>query len=71
MKEPGKKASDYATPKDYRLIARLNTLGKVMESIMGEMISHLAKTYQLFLPETQMGARRGKSTETALDLLTE
>lgn len=70
MKKPGKKETDYATPKGYRLIALLNTLGKVIESIMGKKISYLAETYQL-LPEAQMGARRGKSTETALELLTE
>ena len=70
MKKPGKKDTDYATPKGYRPIALLNILGKVMESIMGKKILYLAETYQL-LPETQMGARQGKSTETALELLTE
>ena len=70
MKKPGKKDTDYATPKGYRPIALLNTLGKIMESIMGKKISYLAETYQL-LPKTQMGARRGKFTETALELLTE
>ena len=70
MKKPGKKETDYATPKGYCPIALLNTLGKVMESIMGKKISYLAETHQL-LPEAQMGARRGKSTETALKLLTE
>ena len=69
MKKPGKKDTDYATPKGYRLIALLNTLGKVIKSIMGKKILYLAKIHQL-LPETQMGARRGKSTKTALELLT-
>ena len=44
--------------------------GKLMESIMGKKISYLAEIHQL-LPETQMGARWGKSTKTALELLTE
>ena len=69
MKKPGKKDTDYATPKDYHPIALLNTFSKVIELIMGKKILYLAETYQL-LPETQMGARRGKSTETALELLT-
>lgn len=37
---------------------------------MGKRISYLAETYQL-LPETQVEARKGKSTETAFELLTE
>lgn len=37
---------------------------------MGKKISYLAETYHL-LPETQMGARKGKSMEIALELLTE
>lgn len=43
---------------------------QIMESTVGKKISYLAETYQL-LPETQVKARRGKSTETALELLTE
>ena len=70
MKKPGEKDTDYATPNDYHSIALLNTLGKVIESIMGKKISYLAETHQL-LPKTQRGARRDKSTETALELLTE
>ena len=69
MKKPPGKA-DYTIPKGYRPIALLNTLGKALESIMAEKITYLADKFQL-LPETQMGARRGKSTETALELLTE
>ena len=68
--ETGKKKIDYTPPKGYYPIALLNTLGKVMESIMGKKISYLAETYHL-LPETQMGARKGKSMEIALELLTE
>ena len=47
IKKPGKKATDYASPKRYRLIALLNTLSKVMESIMGKKILYLAETYHL------------------------
>ena len=56
---------DYTTPKAYRPIALLNTLSKFMESIIGSKITYLAETYRL-LPDTQMGARKGRSTESAL-----
>lgn len=69
-KKPGQKDTDYASPEGYRPIAVLHNSGKVMESIMGNKILYLAETSQL-LPETQMGARRGRSTETAFELLTE
>lgn len=68
LKKPGK--DDYTNPKAYRPIALLNTMGKVLESIMSKKITHLAETHKL-LPETHMGARRGESTETALEMLTE
>ena len=61
---------DYTAPNAYFPIALLNTLGKVMESIMSKKITHLAETHRL-LPDSRMGARRGRSTETALELLTE
>ena len=44
MKKPEKKSIDYASPKGYRPIALLNTLGKVMKSIIGKKISYLAET---------------------------
>lgn len=68
MRKPGN--ADYTIPKAYRPITLLNTLGKVLESIIGKKITYLAETYHV-LPETQMGARKDKSTETALKLLRE
>ena len=67
LKKIGK--GDYTTPKAYRPIALLNTLSKVMESIIGSKITYLAEKHRL-LPDTQMGARKGRSTESALELLT-
>ena len=61
---------DYTAPNAYRPIALLNTLGKVMESIMSKKITHIAETHRL-LHDTQIGVRRGRATETALELLTE
>ena len=68
LKKSGK--DDYCVPKSYRPIALLNTMGKIMESIMAKRISHLAEEHSM-LPVTQMGARKGRSTESALELLTE
>ena len=63
LKKPGKK--DYTDPAAYRPIALLNTLGKILESIVAGRISDLAERWEL-LPDTQYGARPGRSTETAL-----
>ena len=56
--------------KAYRPIAPLNTLGKVIEAIMASKITHMAEKHELLLG-TQMGDRRERSTESALELLTE
>ena len=74
LKKIGK--GDYTTPKAYRPIALLNTLSKVIESIIGSKITYLAETHRL-LPDTQttsisafpfsVDSRRRKST--ALDLI--
>jgi hypothetical protein len=60
----------YNVPKAYRPIALLNTLGKALEKVVAQRLSKLAEEHNL-LPETQMGARPGRSTMTALELLTE
>jgi exonuclease III len=62
--------SDYTTVDAYRPIALLNTMGKLFEIVITRRISELTETNNL-IPETQMGARRGRSTESALQLLTE
>ena len=68
LKKPGK--PDYSTPKAYRPIALLNTLGKALKAVMADKITYLAEEFKL-LPDTQMGARRNRSTESALELLVE
>jgi hypothetical protein len=45
LRKPGK--PDYNKAKAYRPITLENTLGKVMESIMADIMSYLTKTYQL------------------------
>jgi retron-type reverse transcriptase len=63
LRKPGK--PDYSDPAAYRPIALLNTLGKIIESIVARRLSRLAEDHKL-LPETQYGARPGRSTEDAL-----
>ena len=68
LRKPGK--SDYTDPAAYRPIALLNTLGKVLESIVATRLKDLAERNNL-LPESQYGARPNRSTETALFQITE
>ena len=55
-------------PKDYRCITLLNALGKALESIMAQKL--MTDTFYR-LPDTLMWARRAKSMESAIELLTE
>lgn len=59
----------YTEAGSWRPIALLNTLGKVVETLTARRIREAAETH-LLLPKEQMGGRQGRSTETALDLLT-
>ena len=68
LRKPNK--GDYTTPKSYRPIALLNTIGKIFELVIARRLSKLTEINSL-LPETQMGARAGRSAETALQLITE
>ncbi len=68
LQKPGK--TDYSDPGAWRPIALLKTMGKVIESLLARKLSYLAETHML-LPGTQMGNRRQRSTETAVELLAE
>lgn len=61
---------DYAEAKAFRPIALLNTLGKLLEWIVADRIAAATEEHHL-LPDTQMGARRNRSSVAALELLTE
>ena len=61
--------SDYIFLKVYRLIALLNTMSKILKSIMINKITELAKKNSL-LSKSQMSAKRKKEIETTLKLLT-
>jgi hypothetical protein len=67
LRKPGKPS--YSDPGAWRPIALLSTIGKVIETLIAKRLSKVAEENGL-LPEAQMGARAGRSTETALELLT-
>jgi hypothetical protein len=56
---------DYRNPESYRPVALLNTLGKILESIVATRISYLMEKHKL-LPATHLGGRRGISTDHAI-----
>ncbi len=62
------KKDDYSEPKSYRPIALLSTLGKALETVVAKRLSDCAENNNLLPPE-QMGARRKRSTETALETI--
>lgn len=68
LRKSGK--SDYTSPKAYRPIALLNTIGKLMDSILARRISYATEVHQL-LPSTHVGGRRRRSAEHALHMITE
>ena len=61
---------DYRLVKAYRLIALLNTMGKVLEVIMASRLAHLTASHHLFLLY-HLDGLAGTGTEHALHLITE
>ncbi|KAF4270425.1 hypothetical protein CNMCM8812_001136 [Aspergillus fumigatus] len=61
---------NYTVAKAWRLISLLATLGKILESVVAERISHAVETHGL-LPTSHFGARKQRSAEQALVLLQE
>jgi hypothetical protein len=61
---------DYTTPKAYRPIALLNTIGKLMEGIIARRISYITEIHQL-LPGTHIGGRKGRSIDHAIHIILE
>ena len=68
LRKPSK--PDYTKPNSYRPIALENTLGKVLESIMAELLSYVTETHQLLPPE-HFGGRPGRTAEDAMTILSE
>jgi hypothetical protein len=68
LKKPDKE--NYSIAKAWRPISLLATLGKILESVVAERISHAVETYGL-LPTSHFGARKLRSAEQALVFLQE
>jgi hypothetical protein len=66
IRKPGK--ADYSVPGSYRPISLLNTLGKLLESVIARRLTYWAEAHRL-LPESQFGGRPGRTTEQALLIL--
>ena len=66
LRKPGKPR--YDTPKAYRPIALLNTLGKVLTSIVVEQLTYNTDKYEL-LPPLHFGGRPPPTTGDALHFL--
>ena len=66
LRKEGK--ADYSLPGSYRPIALENTLSKILERIIAERMADTAEEHTL-LPQSQMGARKNRSTLLALTLL--
>lgn len=52
-------------PKAYRLIALLNTISKLIDSIIAKRISYVTEAHQLLL-STHIRGRKGKSVDYIL-----
>ena len=68
LRKPSK--PDYSKSKAYRPIALENTIGKIFESVIAEVISYLTETNEL-LPAHHYGGRPGRSVEDAMMALSE
>ena len=66
LRKEGK--ADYSTPGSYRPIALENFLSKILERVIAERIADTAEEHAL-LPQSQRGARKNRSTLSALTLL--
>lgn len=68
LRKEGKK--DYSIPSSYRPIALENSIAKLIEKALAEALTEAAEKSNL-LPWNQMGARKKRSTLSALEVLTD
>jgi hypothetical protein len=66
LRKEGKK--DYTLPGGYRPIALENTIAKVVEKFLAQRLSLAAEQHEM-IPWTQMGARKERSTLSAIGLI--
>ncbi|KAJ5195637.1 uncharacterized protein N7498_009075 [Penicillium cinerascens] len=59
---------DYRQPKSYRPVALLNTLGKLLESVIATRIAWAAEEKGI-LPKGHLGGRKGVSVDHAIQLI--
>jgi Ribonuclease HI len=59
---------DYRMPKSYRPVALLNTLGKLLESVIATRIAWAAEEKGI-LPKGHLGGRKGVSVDHAIQLI--
>lgn len=67
LRKPGRDA--YDTPKSYRLIALLDSIAKILTSIVADDLSNIMESKGL-LPRNHFGGRPGRTTSDALMYLT-
>jgi len=67
LRKPSKPAYDVA--KAYRPIGLLDTIGKLLATLVANDLSYLAEKHAMF-PASQFGRRPGRSTTDAIHLLT-
>jgi hypothetical protein len=70
IRKSDKKEINYIIAKGYRPIALLNIIGKVLEKIIATRLSEAAEAHKL-LPKQQIGVRKGRTINTALQLFTD
>ena len=66
LQKPGK--DDYSTPKSYRPIALMNTLGKVLDTVLIQRIQYTTESKHL-LPATHIRGRKAASYKHSIHLL--
>jgi hypothetical protein len=67
LRKPGK--DNYTALKSYRPIALINTTGKIIDTVIAQRLSYLAKSHHV-LPPTHIGGRKMRSTKHALHAVT-
>jgi len=55
LRKPGK--DDYSQPKSYRPVALMNTIGKVLDTILARRVQYYAERYHM-LPSIYTGGRK-------------
>jgi ribonuclease HI len=67
LRKPGKPS--YTTPKAYRPIGLLDTIGKLFSTLVADDLSFLSESHNL-LPAHQFGGRRARMTTDSIHLVT-